>query len=61
MSAGRDVRVLSHSRTSGAANAGMSRCDKPHRHDPATALPARAGQLTVVVCCDLSYPWSSTE
>ncbi|MGW2250283.1 ABC transporter transmembrane domain-containing protein [Kitasatospora sp. NPDC001660] len=52
VSAGRAVRVLSLRRTSGAAEAVLTRPANADLYDPATGLTARAGELTAVVCGD---------
>ncbi|MGA5820760.1 ABC transporter transmembrane domain-containing protein [Kitasatospora sp. NPDC094028] len=61
VSAGRAVRVLSLSRTSGAARAALTRPGKADLHDPATGLTARAGELTAVVCGDPDFAGALAE
>ncbi|MET8624073.1 ABC transporter ATP-binding protein [Kitasatospora sp. NPDC004669] len=61
VSAGRAVRVLSLSRTSGAAEAALARPGKSDLHDPATGLTARAGELTAVVCGDPDFAGALAE
>ncbi|KJS52729.1 ABC transporter permease, partial [Streptomyces rubellomurinus subsp. indigoferus] len=61
VSAGRAVRVLSLSRTSGAAEAALTRPGKADLHDPATGLTARAGELTAVVCGDPDFAGALAE
>ncbi|MFJ9447076.1 ABC transporter transmembrane domain-containing protein [Kitasatospora sp. NPDC101235] len=61
VSAGRAVRVLSLSRTGGAAEASLARPDKADLHDPASGLTARAGELTAVVCGDPDFAGALAE
>ncbi|MFI6844127.1 ABC transporter ATP-binding protein/permease [Kitasatospora sp. NBC_00085] len=52
VSAGRAVRVLSLSRTTGTPDAELTRPGQSDLYDPASGLTARAGELTAVVCGD---------
>ncbi|MFJ3789749.1 ABC transporter transmembrane domain-containing protein [Kitasatospora sp. NPDC090091] len=55
VSAGRAVRVLSLSRTTATARAGLAGPGQSDLFDPATGLTARAGELTAVVCGDPDF------
>ncbi|MFF3109805.1 ABC transporter transmembrane domain-containing protein [Kitasatospora sp. NPDC057904] len=61
VSAGRAVRVLSLRRTSGAAEAALTRPGTCDLHDPVTGLTARAGELTAVVCGDPDFAGALAE
>ncbi|GAA2821737.1 ABC transporter ATP-binding protein [Kitasatospora sp. CM 4170] len=61
VSAGRAVRVLSLSRTTATAEAGLSGPGRSDLYDPATGLTARAGELTAVVCGDPDFAGALAE
>ncbi|MER7751599.1 ABC transporter ATP-binding protein [Kitasatospora sp. NPDC097643] len=61
VSAGRAVRVLSLSRTSGVAEAALNRPGHADLYDPASGLTARAGELTAVVCGDPDFAGALAE
>ncbi|MEU1506540.1 ABC transporter ATP-binding protein [Kitasatospora sp. NPDC005748] len=55
VSAGRAVRVLSLSRTTGTAEAVLTGPGRADLFDPVTGLTLRAGELTAVVCGDPDF------
>ncbi|MFD0276334.1 ABC transporter transmembrane domain-containing protein [Kitasatospora sp. NPDC127111] len=61
VSAGRAVRVLSLSRTSGNHDAELSAPGQSDLYDPASGLTARAGELTAVVCGDPDFAGELAE
>ncbi|MET8544617.1 ABC transporter ATP-binding protein [Kitasatospora sp. NPDC004799] len=61
VSAGRAVRVLSLTRTTGPAEASLAGPDRADLHDPASGLTARAGELTAVVCGDPDFAGALAE
>ncbi|WP_030056535.1 MULTISPECIES: ABC transporter transmembrane domain-containing protein [Streptomyces] len=61
VSSGRAARVLSLSRTVGAAEASLTRPAKADLHDPVSGLTARAGELTAVVCGDPDFAGALAE
>ncbi|MFB7614470.1 ABC transporter transmembrane domain-containing protein [Kitasatospora sp. NPDC056181] len=61
VSAGRAVRVLSLSRTTGTPDAELTRPAQSDLYDPASGLTVRAGELTAVVCGDPDFAGELAE